>query len=531
MQHNDAAHIWFRSLKLQSFVIQPENARSESISRSAIAVVVVVFRRFLPGFLLTVAGKRRYVLGVTEHLGHATEAAALDTNLLHQRVDHRRLNTVAQSGINHFVGDVAARISAIDAVDVKNLYALDLLQRLDAFAHDAFDALQKLFSQPRGAGGLSQYVFGFVKLTGTRCINLVTFRGRERANFLRLRRCFGGDLLRFGKASCRTHFRFGLCCDPKRLALGLALGGNHLGELSALGDFPLARGYRLLLSLDDLDAHRLGSGDRGRALGGLFGQFDHLDHFRHFDQLVPLGRQRSDVAILGDPRLFDAALGADARTFDLLGGRNFRLLERLPFGNLQALEIAFTLNPNLVEHPVLRDTLRFGTLALDNLSATLFRLRFNHSERLFRQCNLPIKLQNLQRLLARDFQFALLALARDPSRLQLQFEVDLFTLGLLAGLQLGLIKARRRAISRRWVSSSLLMRSWVMASCCTNRAFSTAWREESCASSASCSRTARSLVSSARCTARRNSTSRSCSSRAYSVSRSISKTFFCASRF
>ena len=75
------------------------------------------------------------------------------------------------------------------------------------------------------------------------------------------------------------------------------------------------------------------------------------------------------------------------------------------------------------------------------------------------------------------------------------------------------------------------MRSSVMARCWASRAFSTASREESCASSASCSRSARSLVSSERWTARRNSTSRSCSSRAYSVSRSISKTFFCASRF
>jgi len=46
------------------------------------------------------------------------------------------------------------------------------------------------------------------------------------------------------------------------------------GKLSTLWDVAFARGYRLL-GLEDLDAHRLGSGDRGRAHGGLFAQFDH----------------------------------------------------------------------------------------------------------------------------------------------------------------------------------------------------------------------------------------------------------------
>lgn len=53
---------------------------------------------------------------------------------------------------------------------------------------------------------------------------------------------------------------------------------------------------------------------------------------------------------------------------------------------------------------------------------------------------MPIKLQNLQRLLARDFVLALLALARDPRGFQLQLEIDLFALGLLAGLELGFVQ-------------------------------------------------------------------------------------------
>ncbi|MGT2466326.1 hypothetical protein ACVOMV_16810 [Mesorhizobium atlanticum] len=91
--------------------------------------------------------------------------------------------------------------------------------------------------------------------------------------------------------------------------------------------------------------------------------------------------------------------------------------------------------------------------------------------------------------------------------------------------------ARRRAISRRCVSSSLRMRSSVMLRSWARRDFSTASRAESCACSASWSRTARSLASSERCAARLISTSRSCSRRAYSVSRSISSTLRCVSRF
>ena len=70
----------------------------------------------------------------------------------------------------------------------------------------------------------------------------------------------------------------------------------------------------------------------------------------------------------------------------------------------------------------------FSTISVRRFSG----LRLDHCERLLGKRDLPIELQNLERLLAGDFMFALLALAADPRSFRLQFEIDLFALGLLA---------------------------------------------------------------------------------------------------
>src|SRR6516164_2309380 len=117
-----------------------------STIRSAVAVVAArLFGLFLRAFL--VAGERGNVLGVAQDFGHAAETAALDADLLHQGIDHRRLHAIAQRRVDDLVGDIAAAASAVDAVDMENLDALDLLQRTHAFAHDALDTLQELFAQ------------------------------------------------------------------------------------------------------------------------------------------------------------------------------------------------------------------------------------------------------------------------------------------------------------------------------------------------------------------------------------------------
>src|SRR6516164_8567366 len=180
---------------------------------SAVAIVVArLLRRFFGPFL-TVTGERGDVFGVAQYLGHAAEATAFDADLLHQGIDHRRLHAIAQRRVDDLVGDIAARRPALDAVDMEDLDAFDLLKRTHAFAHDAFDALQKLLAQTAGARRFAQQVLGLVELTRPRRIDLVSFGRRESAYLLRFRRRLGGDLLRFGEASGGAHF-------------GLRLGGD-----------------------------------------------------------------------------------------------------------------------------------------------------------------------------------------------------------------------------------------------------------------------------------------------------------------
>jgi hypothetical protein len=56
------------------------------------------------------------------------------------------------------------------------------------------------------------------------------------------------------------------------------------------------------------------------------------------------------------------------------------------------------------------------------------------------ESGLPVELQDFERLLPVDLQLALLALACDARRLELQFDVDLLAFGLLAGLELGFVE-------------------------------------------------------------------------------------------
>ena len=64
---------------------------------------------------------------------------------------------------------------------------------------------------------------------------------------------------------------------------------------------------------------------------------DRLRRSRRSRRLVALDRERADVAILDEARLFDAALGGDAGALDLLAGGDLGLLEGLALGDLQRL--------------------------------------------------------------------------------------------------------------------------------------------------------------------------------------------------
>src|SRR5260370_3594 len=98
-------------------------------------------------------------------------------------------------------------IAAGEAIDVQDADALDLLHRLDALAHDAFDAVEQLAAEQRVA-----------RLAGEHALGLVE-------QFLRL----GLD--------CRAH-PFGLGGDAR--LLGFLLGDKDFDRLAPLGDLAVA---------------------------------------------------------------------------------------------------------------------------------------------------------------------------------------------------------------------------------------------------------------------------------------------------
>ena len=98
---------------------------------------------------------------------------------------------------------------AVEAVDLEDADALDLLHRLDALAHDALDAVEQLSAEQRVARLVGEHVLGLVEQP------------------LRLGLDGGADALGFGG-------------DPG--LLGLLLGDHDLDGPATLGDLALARG-------------------------------------------------------------------------------------------------------------------------------------------------------------------------------------------------------------------------------------------------------------------------------------------------
>src|SRR5262249_45345996 len=90
-----------------------------------------------------------HVAGLADQARHLGEATAFAADVRQDGVDQRRLNAVAQRRVDSLVGGAAAAIAtamavAVEAVDLENADALDLLHRLDALAHDALNAVEQL---------------------------------------------------------------------------------------------------------------------------------------------------------------------------------------------------------------------------------------------------------------------------------------------------------------------------------------------------------------------------------------------------
>ena len=107
----------------------------------------------------------RHIARLADQAAHLGEAAALDADIGQDGIDQRRLHAIAQGRIDHLVGGAApaAAAAAVEAVERHDADALDLLHRLDALAHDAFDAVEQLAAEQRIARLVAQHVLGFVE--------------------------------------------------------------------------------------------------------------------------------------------------------------------------------------------------------------------------------------------------------------------------------------------------------------------------------------------------------------------------------
>ena len=292
----------------------------------------------------------------------------------------------------------------------------------------------------------------------------------------------------------RLHLGIGLGGDADGLAFGLALRADQVGQLAPLGDLALARREGLLLGLDRLGADGLGCCHCRGTLLRLLGDVDGLLDFRDLDRLVVLDAHLADLAVLDEASLVDAARRLDARPLDFLAGGDLGLLEGLPLGDLQRFQIAFALDADLVEHAVLADARRSRSPAWRGSRRAASRLPRGLPRRPSRRARSDARARQSPAPRLRWISSSLCARSRSMRAFSSSSSSAICSRSVFSrDFSSASSRARRRAISRRCVSSSLLMRSSVMARSCASRDFSTLSRADSCACSDSWSRSARSL--------------------------------------
>ena len=200
--------------------------------------------------------------GIFARLPPSTPMSAQD------RIDQRGLDAIAKRRIDHFVGGaapaIAARMTAIEAVDLEDADALDLLHRLDALAHDAFDAVEQLPPEQRVARRLGQHVLGLVeeplRLGLDRRADSLGFRGDARL-------------------------------------LGRLLGQQHLDRPAPAGDLGVAHRDDALLRFGGARFGVFRFGLRGRLLERLLIEGDRLVHQRRLDHLLAVDLELAQVAL------------------------------------------------------------------------------------------------------------------------------------------------------------------------------------------------------------------------------------------
>ena len=184
-------------------------------------------------------------------------------------------------------------MASIEAVDLEDTDALDLLHRLDALAHDALDAVEQFPPEQRIARGLGQHVFRLVEEP------------------LRLGLDRGAYPLRFGRDAC---------------LFGRLLGQQHFDRPAPAGNLGVAHRDDPFLRFCGARFCVLRFGLRGRLLKRLLVEGDCLFHQRRLDHFLAVYLELAQISLACDARLVYAAIGGDTGTLDLFSRSDLGLL-------------------------------------------------------------------------------------------------------------------------------------------------------------------------------------------------------------
>src|SRR3954468_10949663 len=349
-----------------------------------------------------------HVARFANEAGHLGKAAAFDADIGQDRVDQRRLHPVTQRGIDHLVGRAATAsttaVPAIEAVDTENPDALDLLHRLDAFAHDALDAVEQLAAEQRVARLVGEHVLGFVEQP--LCLGLDG----------------GPDALGVGR--------------DLRL-LGPLLRQQHLDGLLAFCDFAVAGGDDAFGRFGCPHARIL-----GRHLGSGFFQRlliegDGLFHQRRFNFLLAINLELAQIALAADAGFVEAAVGGDARPLDFLAGGDLGLLQRLDAGDFELFDRAPARETGGFERLFARYVRGLDFLARDNLGLLDLSIGVDAFGTLGGKRNHALLVGDLDRFLLVDIKHLAGLRGGDALGFQRQFDLDAPPFDRIAPLEFG----------------------------------------------------------------------------------------------
>ena len=294
-------------------------------------------------------------------------------------------------------------MTAIEAVDLEDADALDLLHRLHALAHDALDTVEQLPPEQRIARGLGQHVLRFVEQP------------------LRLGLDRGADPLGFRG-------------DPR--LLGRLLGQQHLDRPAPAGDLGVAHRDDALLRLRGAGFRVLGFRLRGRLFERLLIERDRFLHQRRLDDPLALDLEPAQVALACDARFVDAAIGGDAGALDLLAGGDLGLLQRLHARDLELLDRAPSLEARRVQRLLALDVAPLDLLRGDDFGLPHLTIGVDALGLLGRQRDRAVLVGDLDRLLLLDVEHFARPLRGDAIGLERELDADALALDGVAAPEL-----------------------------------------------------------------------------------------------